>query len=93
MTNPGDSNDPIAYLGLDRARISSLQRLLADLADFFDTADHRVADAVDHHFDIGDADGWLSIVLADHVRMLDETLLLPGASRPREEPGGPRRTR
>ena len=46
-------------------RITSLQRLLTDLADLVDTADQHVAD---HHFNIGDAGGRLGVVPATTPR-------------------------
>jgi hypothetical protein len=78
MTEPGDTMSPtgtVVYLGVDRARISSLQQLLIDLADFFDLADQHVCDAAAHHFDIGDADGWLAVVLTDNAQMLADALI------------------
>lgn len=77
MTEPGDTmspTGPVVYLGVDRARISSLHQLLVELAGFFDLADLHVADAAACHFDIGDADGWLAVVLADHAQMLADAL-------------------
>jgi hypothetical protein len=77
MTEPSDTNNlhgPPVHLGVDQAQISSLQRLLVDLADFFDQADQHVADAAADYFGIGDADGWLSVVLTDHAQMLGDTI-------------------
>jgi hypothetical protein len=48
--------------------------LLVDLAGFFDQADQHVADGAADYFDIGDADGWLSVVLTDHAQMPGDTI-------------------
>lgn len=79
MTQPADTDAPSAQslcLNLDPTQIRSLQHLLADLASFFDLADRHVADAANHHFDIGDADGWLSVALAGHAHALGDAITI-----------------
>jgi hypothetical protein len=85
MTQPADTAAPNAQslcLDLNRAQIRSLQHLLADLATFFDLADRHVADAAQEHFEIGDADGWLSAALGKHAHALADAITIAEALYP-----------
>lgn len=70
MAEAGNTACPASRSNPEDCRIRSLQRLLVDLASFFDHADDAVCDRVEAHLGIGDAAGWLSVVLIDHADAL-----------------------